>query len=181
MNDVTRQENGKQKLARLEKIGEDAILERIAQGELTSDMIRDLKVGWKLWMKWLKAAPGREDRVEAARKEAAHFFAARAVKEAQGAEPGTVNVSRLRVDTDKWIASRFNRDVYDQRQSGVQVNLSVGDLYAQAQALINAGDAGAVVDGIYSDDPLHNDWVDVEEEDRDGPDDLVEVMRGSGD
>ena len=89
MNDVTRPENGKQKLARLEKIGEDAILERIAQGELTSDMIRDLNVGWKLWMKWLKASPGREERVEAARKEAAHFFAARAVKEA----PCTVAVA----------------------------------------------------------------------------------------
>lgn len=178
MNDVT--ETGKQKLARLEASEQD-IIEKVAAGVLTTDLIRELGVGWKLWSKWLRARPGREQEIEDARKQAAHFFAARAVKESQEAEPGTVNVSRLRVETDKWLASRFNRDVYDQRQSGVSVNLSVGDLWAQAQQLINSGDAGEVIDGIWSDEPLHNDQDHDGDDDTDAlePADLVNTFSGA--
>ena len=178
MNDVTRNETGKQKIARLNKMGEDAILEKIASGVLTTDLINELGVGWKVWGRWLRASNGREQRVEEARQQAAHYFAARAVKTAQSADAGSVNVARLQVDTDKWIASKFNRDAYDQRQAGLSVNLNVGDLYAQAQALINAGDEGSVIDGIWSEDPL---WDEIEE-DEDAelvePEDLVNTFSG---
>ena len=47
----------------------------------------------------------------------------------------TVNVSRLKVDTDKWIASKLNQK-YDTRQRDVAINISVNDLHAQAAQLL---------------------------------------------
>jgi hypothetical protein len=178
MSELTRQENGGQKLARLDEYGEEQILEELASGVLTTDLIRRMGVGWKVWAKWMRASAGREQRVEDARRQASHFFASRAVNTAQEADVGSVKVARLQVDTDKWIASRLNRDDYDTRPSGVNVQLNVGDLHAQAMALINSGSAGAVVDDIHSDD-----WRDEEDEDEDAgavePSDLVDAFSGA--
>ena len=73
--------------------------------------------------------------------EAAHYFADRAVKTAQMTDPSTVNADRLKVDTDKWIASKLNSQ-YDTRQKDVAINISVNDLHAQAAQLL-----GDVIEG----------------------------------
>ena len=69
---------------------------------------------------------------------------------AQSADPATVNVARLQVDTDKWIASKLNAQ-YDTRQRDVAINISVNDLHAQAAALL-----GDVIEG---------DAVEVDDDD----------------
>ena len=62
---------------------------------------------------------------------------------AQNADPATVNVSRLQVDTDKWIASKLNQQ-YDVRQKDIAINISVNDLHAQAAQLL--GDVDDIED-----------------------------------
>ena len=105
------------------------------------DLCKQHDVGHKLWYRWLDSAPGRRDRYEAALMEAAHYFADRAVKTAQMTDPSTVNADRLKVDTDKWIASKLNSQ-YDTRQKDVAINISVNDLHAQAAQLL-----GDVIEG----------------------------------
>ena len=134
-------EIGKTKLAAVEAVGEDEILERIASGASMQQMCKELNIGTKLWYKWLDSVKGRRERYNAAQAEAAHFYADRAVQTAQNAEPATVNVARLQVDTDKWIASKLNAQ-YDTRQRDVAINISVNDLHAQAAVLL-----GDVIEG----------------------------------
>ena len=132
---------GKAKIAAIEKIGEEEVLERISTGTSVRTLMKEFEVGYKLFATWLDAVDGRRGRYEQALVEAGHFYAERAVNTAQSAEPETVNVSRLKVDTDKWIASKLNQK-YDTRQRDVAINISVNDLHAQAAQLL-----GDVIDG----------------------------------
>lgn len=132
---------GKAKIASIEKIGEEEVLERISTGTSVRTLMKEFEVGYKLFAMWLDAEEGRRGRYEQALVEAGNFYAERAVDTAQNAEPETVNVSRLKVDTDKWIASKLNQK-YDTRQRDVAINISVNDLHAQAAQLL-----GNVIDG----------------------------------
>ena len=134
-------EVGKAKMAALDAVGEDDIFERIAQGETMQMLCKQYDIGTKLWYKWLDSVEGRRGRYNAAQAEAAHFYAKRAVQTSQAATPDMVNVARLQVDTDKWIASKLNAQ-YDTRQRDVAINISVNDLHAQAAALL-----GDVIEG----------------------------------
>ena len=138
---MARSEIATAKLAALDKVGEDDLFELLATGTSMRDLCKQHDVGHKLWYRWLDSAPGRRDRYEAALMEAAHFFADRAVKTAQMTDPSTVNADRLKVDTDKWIASKLNSQ-YDTRQKDVAINISVNDLHAQAAQLL-----GDVIEG----------------------------------
>jgi lysozyme family protein len=138
-------EVGMAKMAALDEVGEEEILERIAQGETMQMLCKQYNIGTKLWYKWLDRVEGRRDRYNAAQAEAAHFYANRAVQTAQAVTPDMVNVARLQVDTDKWIASKLNAQ-YDTRQRDVAVNISVTDLHAQAAQLLNTVEMGDVID-----------------------------------
>jgi len=138
-------EVGMAKMAALDAVGEEEILERIAQGETMQMLCKQYDIGTKLWYKWLDRAEGRRDRYNAAQAEAAHFYANRAVQTAQAVTPDMVNVARLQVDTDKWIASKLNVQ-YDTRQRDVAVNISVTDLHAQAAQLLNSVEMRDVID-----------------------------------
>lgn len=133
---VTRRESRADKVARLElEVDDEEIVEKISNGVFAQDIILELGIGWKVWSMWLDNREGRRREVEKARENAAHFFASRAVKTAQGASSENVNVARLQVDTDKWVAGRFN-EMYDARQRDISVNINVGDLHAQALELM---------------------------------------------
>jgi hypothetical protein len=128
-------EIAKAKFAALDEVGEEEIFEQIASGVSMREMCRRMSVGHKLWYRWIDRADGRRQRYEVALMEAAHFYADRAVQTAQMTDPATVNADRLKVDTDKWIASKLNQQ-YDTRQKDVAINISVNDLHAQAAQLL---------------------------------------------
>ena len=136
-------EIAKQKLAALDERGEDDIFEEIAAGVSMREMCKKMNVGHKLWYRWIDSVDGRRGRYESALMEAAHFYADRAVQTAQQTEPATVNADRLKVDTDKWIASKLNQQ-YDVRQKDIAINSSVNDLHAQAAQLL--GDVDDIED-----------------------------------
>ena len=128
-------EIAKAKFAALDEVGEEEIFEQIASGVSMREMCRKMNVGHKLWYRWIDRERGRRSRYEDALMEAAHFYADRAVQTAQMTDPATVNADRLKVDTDKWIASKLNQQ-YDTRQKDVAINISVNDLHAQAAQLL---------------------------------------------
>lgn len=141
-------EVGKAKMANLDVVTEDVILERIANGEKAQDLMKEYDIGNKLWYRWIDSVEGRRARYNAAMEEAGHFYANRAEKTAQEATPEMLGVARLQVDTDKWLAAKRNA-TYDTRQRDVAINISVNDLHAQAAALLSdviEGDAVEVHD-----------------------------------
>ena len=129
-------EVGKAKIAAIEDMGEDKILERVSTGTSVRTLMKEFDVGYKLFGIWLDSAEGRRGRYEAAQLEAGHFYAERAVDTAQSAQPEDVNVSRLKVDTDKWMASKMIAK-YDTRHRDVAIIISVNDLNAQASQLLD--------------------------------------------
>lgn len=129
-------EVGKAKIAAIEEMGEDKILERISAGTTVRSLMKEFDVGYKLFGIWLDSAEGRRGRYEAAQNQAGHFYAERAVDTAQKSTPEDANASRLKVDTDKWMASKMNPQ-YDTRQRDVAINISVNDLHAQAAQLLD--------------------------------------------
>ena len=131
MKKATRDE----KLAAIDKIGEDEVLEWFAQGEKLEAVLPKLDVGYKLFYRWLRSVPGREQRFDDARKMGGHVYAERAVTTAENAANETVAVDRLQVDTFKWYAGKLN-DAYDTRRQDVSVNISIQDLHAQAAELL---------------------------------------------
>lgn len=154
-------EVGDAKIAGLDKLGEEELFEKIANGMSVKDVIKEADVGWRLWYRWLDSAQGRRQRYMEAMEMAGHYYAARAIETAQGATPATVNVDRLKVESDKWYAAKMNQQ-YDTRVRDVAVNISVTDLHAQAAALLASVQAG--------DDIIEGEWS--EDEDEWGEDDV---------
>ena len=140
---------GDTKIAKLEKIGEDTIFDRIANGESVNSLCREYEVGLRIFYRFLRKADGRADRYQDALKLAGHAYAARAVETAQGVDdPALVNMARLKVDTDKWMAGKLNQD-YDVRQRETTVTLRIEDLHAQVAELVGDEVVGAVLEGDY--------------------------------
>jgi hypothetical protein len=146
---------GEQKMARLDAVGEDVILGRIADGESIRTLTAEYDLGFNLFYQWINRGKGRKERYEAALANAGHAYAARAVDTAQNvSDPAEVNMARLKVDTDKWIAGKLNAQ-YDVRQRESTITLKVEDLHAQAAALI----AGAV-----GEEAIEGEWDSLEDD-----------------
>ena len=135
------------KLASVNQIGEDELFNRLATGTTLSELLKDIGIGYKLWARWLDMSEGRRQRYVEAQEQSAHFFAARAVNRAGSvhAEDNSIHSARLQVDTDKWMAAKLNPQ-YDTRHKEVAVNISVGDLHAEAAALLREV-SGDVIEG----------------------------------
>jgi hypothetical protein len=140
----------RQKVTELEKIGEEAMFDKILDGQTVRSIIAEFGCGWRVWQAWIKSVPGRHERYQEALRDSGHAYAARAVDTAQLATPETANLARLQIDTDKWIASKRLAE-YDVRQREVSVTVKVEDLHAQAAALIAQEAEMHTIDGNYED------------------------------
>ena len=67
-----------------------------------------------------------------AREDAADFFVQEIMEIADGAETDTVQVAKLRVDTRKWTASRFNRAYIDRSATDTTLKGHLTDLTEEA-------------------------------------------------
>ena len=135
------------KLGSVNQIGEDELFNRLATGTTLSELLKAIGIGDKLWARWLDMSDGRRPRYVEAQEQSAHFFASRAVNTAVSvhAEDNSIHSARLQVDTDKWMAAKLNPQ-YDTRHKEVAVNISVGDLHAEAAALLREV-SGDVIEG----------------------------------
>tara|TARA_R100001480_G_scaffold35863_3_gene48317 strand:- start:978 stop:1436 length:459 start_codon:yes stop_codon:yes gene_type:complete len=138
---------GDVKLANVNKVGEDELFNRLATGTTLTDLLKEVGIGYKLWARWLDSSDGRRQRYADAQEQSAHFFASRAVSTAVNTHEmdSTINSAKLQVETDKWMAAKLNPQ-YDTRHKEVAVNISVGDLHAEAAALLREV-SGDVIEG----------------------------------
>jgi|GEM_PF-2310436 len=136
-----------ERVKQLEEIGEDVIFDRILSGEAVRTMLAKWRMGWRAWYRWVDSVEGRRARYDQTLMQAGHSYAQRAVETAQNATSENVNVARLQVDTDKWMAGKLNQK-YDVRQKEATVTLRIEDLHSQAAALISSEAEKAVMETI---------------------------------
>lgn len=119
--------------------GEDDLLhmvcDQVAGGLSLSDLSRIEGVPYTVLWKWLK---GKDDRFKAyclSLEAKADAIAHDTLRDAAEATPEDVQVAKLRIDTKKWAASRWDRDRYgDQSKVAVDVRYQVDLLGALEEA-----------------------------------------------
>lgn len=117
-------------LARIDALGADSLLARIASGESLKAVSESIGVSRQVLSGFLNSEQNR-DGLRAAREQAAHVFAEEALAISDAAKPQDVQVAKLRVDTRRWLASKLDRAFYgdDQRAS---VTVNIGQLHLDA-------------------------------------------------
>ena len=118
--------------AMLEKVGEDRIFDELLSGISTSKLIKRYQVGRRAFYGWLEDAPGRKDRYTATRKRYADILAEETIDIAdETGDAAEAQVSKLRIDTRRWIAARINPEQWSEHRAPL-VQVSIGDQHVEA-------------------------------------------------
>jgi hypothetical protein len=117
-------------LVTLDQVGEGRVEELLESAMPIAEVCRQLGVGKRVLYEWLEAAPGRAGLLSRARARAAHVLAEEALTIADETT-GDVQRDRLRVDTRKWLAGKWNQAQFGDSK-GAQVTINLGDLHLQA-------------------------------------------------
>lgn len=125
------------KLDMLTALGEEAIFARVAAAQTMTSISQELGCDRVTLWKWIRN--GGADRMaayRAAQVQAADIFAEEAVTildEAVKCENShQATIAKARSDSRKWLAERFNREVFGDKQAGVQINVDLGGLHLDA-------------------------------------------------
>lgn len=111
--------------------GEETLLALIRSGYTVKRCAERLGVSQSVLQMWLTDTPERRERVALARAEAAAHLADETLEIADAATNDDERVARLRIDTRKWLASKWAPNTYgDQRGPVVQVNIN--DMHLRA-------------------------------------------------
>ena len=116
--------------AELEKAGEEFILTLIADGTSVCAIAKQFNIHRPSVSAWLNKEC-RQERYFQARREAAGALAEEAMQIADEADPGNVQVARLRVDTRKWMAASLD-PVFGQRGPSVEIHMTAGEAHLSA-------------------------------------------------
>lgn len=113
----------------------DHIFDRLADGEMLYQIAEGFRVGRAALYRWILASPSREARYKQCREFSASTFAEQAVviadDQTRDTQEQAVQRDKLRIDTRRWIASRWDRITYGE-QRGAEVNISLGTLHIDA-------------------------------------------------
>lgn len=115
--------------------GSARFVELAEQGLGIDAIAAELKIPRGAITKWLDE-PEHAELFTRARARAADHLAQQAL-EISDQSDGEVARDRLRVDTRKWLASKWNAAQYGD-QKGVQVNLNLADLHLQAVRVVRS-------------------------------------------
>lgn len=102
---------------RLDKFGEDVVFDDIAEGMYIRDVVKKYGVGNRGFYSWLKRSDGRRERYRQAQVRQAQMYAEECISIADAtADAQQAQVSKLRIDARKFMASKLDPSVYgDQR------------------------------------------------------------------
>lgn len=127
------------------------ILEAIAEGTHVRTLFERYQCGRRAFYKWLNSDPELMAEYRQAQEAAGHMYAYRAVETAQEATPENVNVARLQVNTDQWMAAKLNQQ-YDTRQKEVAVTLRIEDMHAEMARIVGDQAEAALLEAIAEED-----------------------------
>jgi len=116
---------------RLDAYGEEKIFASYVEHRHVKKMLRGLepgigKMSKRMFYDWLHAdkSEGRWKRWKENLKIVAADLAEEALAIADGTDPETVSVARLRVEQRRWMSERYDRDTFG--KADAQVNIAVG-------------------------------------------------------
>lgn len=106
------------------------ICDQVANGISLTDIGRSEGIAYTVLWKWLKGEDSRFKAYSDALMARADSEAHRLLSLADGASPDDVNVVKLQTDVRKWLAGKWDRDRYGDKQSieVTRVDLSMKDL-----------------------------------------------------
>mgnify|MGYP003655676588 CR=1 FL=1 len=115
----------------LDAIGEERICELYTKERTVNRVLAQIAkrgvVVTQRWLyKWLHKTPTRWALWLEAKAFIAHALAEEAYEIAQNASPETVHVSKLQIQTNQWMAERFNRQDYGKSEVAT-VNVTIGE------------------------------------------------------
>ena len=105
----------------------NVVEEMLSEGKTQAEVYRALGVSKMSWYDWLASQEGR-DVLARARTRATDKFAEESLTIADTTAPEDVQVAKLRIDTRKWLASKWNRSVYGD-DKGMAVNISLAGMH----------------------------------------------------
>jgi transposase-like protein len=112
--------------------GHSQVEDLLERGKPIEEICKTLKVSRKALYEWLDA-PEQAGLLVRARVRAADHLAAETLTIADEVEqdPVAIQKAKLRADTRKWLASKWNAAQYGDSK-GVQVNVNLGQLHLEA-------------------------------------------------
>lgn len=119
----------------LDKVGEDEILARIANGEPAKDIAASYDLSRASLYKWLDATPERKAKLADARRQQALSLveeAGQILDEAKPLDAAEASIIRARADHRKWMASKLHRELFGDQAPGVNFNLNIQSLHLEA-------------------------------------------------
>lgn len=119
-------------IALLNEVGKAKVEDLLERAIPLETICKDLKVSKRALYDWLDA-PEQAGLLTRARARAADHLAVEtlAIADEVPAEAAEIQRARLRTDTRKWLASKWNQAQYGESK-GVQVNINLADLHLQA-------------------------------------------------
>jgi hypothetical protein len=85
-----------------------------------------------VFYEWLKETPERASKWQMVQEIQGSNWAEEALEIVDDADPDTVQVARLRSDTRKWLAERFNRPQFGKPELAATVGITIGDEFLES-------------------------------------------------
>lgn len=120
--------------------GEDMLLGLIRSGYTVKRCAEKLGISQSVLQMWLTDTPERREKVALARAEAASYLADETLEIADTATNEDERVARLRIDTRKWLASKWAPQTYGENR-GPAVTININDMHLKAVKTIDVIDA----------------------------------------
>lgn len=115
----------------------------LSEGKSHAEVYRALNVSKMSWYDWVGSPEGR-DLLARARTRATDRMAEEVLQIADTAAPEEAQVAKLRIDTRKWLASKWNRSIYGDDRAPL-VNISIDGLHMDS---LRKADVAQVIDAI---------------------------------
>ena len=131
-------------MQKIDDQGGEEVFDFLASGMTTVNLIKKLGVSSRVFYKWMRTTPEREERYYAAKRRWADHIAEETLDIADGAiDAHDAQVRKLRIDTRRWLAARANPDNWGDRKDPL-VSINIQDQHLGALRELMDGDDSVV-------------------------------------
>ena len=131
-------------MQKIDDQGGEEVFDFLASGMTTVNLIKKLGVSSRVFYKWMRTTPEREERYYAAKRRWADHIAEETLDIADGAiDAHDAQVRKLRIDTRRWLAARANPDTWGDRKDPL-VSRNIQDQHLGALRELMDGDDSVV-------------------------------------
>ena len=118
----------------------DLICEKIVEGESLTDICKQRGFpSYATFCRWKKQVPGIQEQIDGARRDRAEYMRDQAYQEALSVDEGSVDSTKLRIETIKWLASTDNKERFGNAKAQVELTQPL-------QIIVNTGIVRTVQD-----------------------------------